>query len=297
MKIGIIGLGAVGILYADLLQRGLPEGSLFVLMDEARKERTLREGIYCNGQKMNLCIVTPKEAFPLDLLLFTTKFYGLQGAIETARPFVGEKTLLLSAINGISSEALLEEAFGEDKVLYAVAQGMDANREGNHQVYTQTGVLLFGDRQSGVISEKTRRVKEMLDTAGFPCQIADDMRRRQWAKLMFNVGINQVCAVYGETYGDLQREGPHRREMIEAMREAMIVAQKEGIALSDGDIASYLTMLDGLNPAMRPSMAQDVLAGRQNEVELFSGTICRLGRKHQIPTPVNDKYYEILSVK
>ena len=36
---------------------------------------------------------------------------------------------------------------------------------------------------------------------------------------------------------------------------------------------------------------QDVLARRPTEVELFSGTINRLGAAHGIPTPVNERFY------
>jgi len=40
-----------------------------------------------------------------------------------------------------------------------------------------------------------------------------------------------------------------------------------------------------------PSLRQDVLARRPTEVELFSGTINRLGAAHGIPTPVNERFY------
>lgn len=39
-------------------------------------------------------------------------------------------------------------------------------------------------------------------------------------------------------------------------------------------------------------MRQDGKAHRPSEVELFAGTIRRLGRKHSIPTPINDWLYE-----
>ena len=41
-----------------------------------------------------------------------------------------------------------------------------------------------------------------------------------------------------------------------------------------------------------PSMRQDGLAKRKSELELFSGTILKLGKKHNIPTPVNQRIYE-----
>jgi len=41
-------------------------------------------------------------------------------------------------------------------------------------------------------------------------------------------------------------------------------------------------------------MCQDVEAGRKTEVELFSGTVMELGRKHGIPVPVNTVLYHLL---
>ena len=39
-------------------------------------------------------------------------------------------------------------------------------------------------------------------------------------------------------------------------------------------------------------MAQDLEAGRYSEVELFSGTVLKLGAKHGMDTPVNEMLYE-----
>ena len=63
-------------------------------------------------------------------------------------------------------------------------------------------------------------------------------------------------------------------------------------ALTDGDVKAWLDLLDSLNPEGMPSMRQDTAARRKTEVELFSGTIRRLGKKYSVKTPVNDFLYE-----
>lgn len=77
-----------------------------------------------------------------------------------------------------------------------------------------------------------------------------------------------------------------------AMRETILVANAEGVALSDKDMADWITVIDGLNPDGEPSMRQDSKAGRKTEVVLFAGTICELGKRHGIATPVNDRFLE-----
>ena len=53
----------------------------------------------------------------------------------------------------------------------------------------------------------------------------------------------------------------------------------------------WLSVLDTLGASGKPSLRQDLEAGRLTEVELFSGTIRQLGQKHGVPTPVNDWLY------
>ena len=46
----------------------------------------------------------------------------------------------------------------------------------------------------------------------------------------------------------------------------------------------------------KPSTLQDIEAGRPTEVEMFSGILCRLGRRLGVPTPVNDLFYHMIRV-
>jgi 2-dehydropantoate 2-reductase len=52
--------------------------------------------------------------------------------------------------------------------------------------------------------------------------------------------------------------------------------------------------MDALPPAMRPSMLQDLEAGRRIEVEALQGAVVRRGRAADVPTPVMGTLYAIL---
>ena len=80
--------------------------------------------------------------------------------------------------------------------------------------------------------------------------------------------------------------------MKEAMRETVKVANAEGVGLSENDVIKWTQVIDGLNSEGEPSMRQDAKAGRKTEKALFSGTVCALGDKHGIDTPVNDLFFE-----
>ncbi|HHY25235.1 MAG TPA: 2-dehydropantoate 2-reductase [Desulfitobacterium dehalogenans] len=291
--VAIIGLGAMGILYGSHLTKRMPQADLRIIADQQRIDRYIKDSIFCNGQQCEFHYVTPEEkTSPADLVLFTVKHSGLEDAIRAVKNQVGKNTLIVSALNGITSEARIGQAYGHDKVLYSVAQGMDAVKEGNRLTYAHMGFLCFGDRELGSSSSKVKRVADFFAKMEFPYLVDTDMPKRLWGKLMLNVGVNQAVAVYGSNYGVIQREGQARDTMIAAMREVMVLAEKEDIDLSEADLDYWLGVLSQLSPEGKPSMRQDVEAGRYSEVELFAGTVIELGKKYGITTPVNQSLYD-----
>ena len=109
---------------------------------------------------------------------------------------------------------------------------------------------------------------------------------------MLNVGVNQVVMVWEGDYGTVQAPGAARAQMIAAMREVIALSRLEGVPVTEDDLAFYVNLIDTLSPAGMPSMRQDGLAHRPSEVELFSGTVCRLAAKHGLDVPVNRQLYD-----
>lgn len=293
-KVGIIGCGAIGVMYGKHLVDKLGSEDVFFIADEGRAAKYRGEGIYCNGEPCDFTYRTPTDALAADLVIFAVKATGLSQAIETARPFVGGDTIVLSALNGISSEQLLTDAYGERHVIYACIQGMDAVKQGNKATYHHMGYIAIGNKD-GQADPRVDAVAEFFARAGMDCRIPDDIIRMQWSKLMLNCGVNQVTAAYHAPYAKVQEEGEAREMMVEAMKEVKRVAKTQGIALSDEDIDYWVSLIDSLNPEGYTSMCQDVLAGRKTEVELFSGTVVRLAKEAGIKLPVNEYLYKVFT--
>ena len=124
---GVIGLGSLGVLYATLLTRALGKEQVPVLADGARIARYRKQGFWYNDAPCDFNYTdAAARTEPVDLLLFAVKFGGLQNAIETCRHLVGPDTLLISVLNGISSEEILGDAFGPEHVVWCVAERMAA---------------------------------------------------------------------------------------------------------------------------------------------------------------------------
>jgi 2-dehydropantoate 2-reductase len=292
-KVSIIGLGALGILFGHHLSKKLPKEDLKIIADDARIKRYESQKVYCNGERCDFNYITPDEICePADLLIFAVKNDGLKDAITSVKHHVGKQTVIISALNGITSEAIIGEAYGLEKVLYCVAQGMDAVKVGNQLTYDHMGMLCFGEREPEIFSEKVKSVAAFFEKTGVPYEVDTNMVKRQWGKFMLNVGVNQTVAIYKGNYGEIQREGKARDMMIAAMREVIALSEKEGIHLTESDLDYWLSVLATLSPDGKPSMAQDVEAARFSEVELFAGTVLKLADKYRVSTPINKELYD-----
>lgn len=291
--VSIIGLGALGILFGHHLSKKMPKEDLRIIADKDRIKKYKEEGVYCNGEQCHFYFVSPEETGePIDLLIFTVKYNGLQDAMKAARNQVGEHTIILSALNGITSEGIIGQTYGMDKVLSCVAQGMDAVKVGNQLTYDNMGMLCFGDHEPGPYSGKVKRVAAFFDKVELPYQLDPNMNKRQWGKFMLNVGVNQTVAVFQGDYGTILREGQARDTMIAAMREVIALSEKAGVQLTEEDLSYWLGVLGTLSPEGKPSMAQDLEARRFSEVDLFAGAVLEFGKKFGVATPVNQELYD-----
>lgn len=290
----VAGAGALGTLYGSLIGKALGWDAVRIVTDPERAARYRRDGVLCNGEACGFSYFDGTgTAEPADLVIFAVKFGGLARAMEEAAPLIDGHTVILSVMNGVTSEDLLAERFGAAHVLLCTAQGMDATRLGNDTRFAHTGNLWIGPREAGQ-EALVAAAADFLGRAGIAYELADDMQLRLWRKLMLNVGINQTTAVYETGYGGVKKPGEARDVMVAAMEETKAVANAMGIPLTEEDIRYWLALTQQFADEGMTSMRQDLLAGRPTEVELFAGTIRRLGREHGVATPVNDLFYRLI---
>lgn len=306
-RVTLVGLGAIGASYLCRMQDAAPDIELAVIADGARAERIRRDGVTVNGVLHHLPVVSPDTPAaqgtsdaPADVVLFAVKGAALPQAIEAAQAWIGPDTIVLSLLNGISSESDIRQATGSAHVLLSLAIGIDAVRVGSQVTYTSLGRIEFGDdAPAGTApSADVARVHALFEHAGVPHAVPDDMRRAMWFKYLVNSGINQVSAVLEAPYRAFQRpDSPARRVMLAAQREVIAVAQARGVPLDEHDLDAWLAVLDGLGPDSRTSMAQDVAAHRPTEVALFAGTLVPMGAELGVPTPVGRTLLDLIRAK
>ena len=283
----LIGLGALGILFG----RKMP--GVQVVADEARAARYAAQPTLCNGEACRFAYCAPEAGEPVDLILVAVKATGLDAAIRDIAAFVEPDTVILSVLNGITSEERLDAAY-PGHVLWSVAIGMDANRSGRNLIFQSPGKIQFGERD-GSVTPRMAAVAQYLTACGIENEPCTDILYKQWHKLMINVGLNQASAAFGMTYGGLAQDNAQRALMLSAMQEVIRLANAEGVPLPPDDDVRWLAgAIPRFRPDSKPSMGQDVDASRPTEVEEFSGVVRRLSARHGLPTPANDFFYRAI---
>lgn len=287
-RAAIVGAGAVGAYVISYLQKYMGE-DFIVLAEGERRERLAKNGLCVNGEKIALNVMSYHEAGAVELVLLATKYGDFPGAVENIRPLLTEHTVVVSLLNGISSEALAASVVGEERILPAFMR-IVSHREGNNIVFDPdaTQGVVFGERD-GVRSARVTALAALFDAAGVHYEISGDIVTAQWNKFAINLSNNLLQAVAGVGYGayfDSEHLGYlHRR----IMDEVTAAARAEGIELT-----SIPTPRTIAAPGARFSTLQDLDAKRPTETDMFLGVLLEIAEKHGLPLPYCDYTYHIL---
>lgn len=282
-RVVLCGLGAVGMAFGVRLN-DYAEIDFRVAVDEERLEKYSQNKLMFNGIEQSFKFITPKTTdYTADLIIITTKFDGLEGAINTIKNFVNENTRVISLINGISSEEILQKHF--PKVLKSYFIGHSAVREGNNVVHDGVGKI---------VTENDSILKEIFEQSKIDYEFKEDMDYELWKKFTFNVFSNQISAIFKMTFGELKSNEEFIPFAKKIINEIKPIAEKKGIKNLENLERDAINSLNEMCDEGKTSMLQDILAGRKTEVDIFSGEIIRLGKLYGVPTPYNQVLYDLI---
>ncbi len=293
----LIGLGAIGSYLAGNLVTVLGD-NLRIIAGGERRERLQRDGVVINGQQVHFHVTDPaEETGYADLAIIITKFTGLSQALEDMARQIGPDTIIMAPLNGVESESVVAEVYGWERVIYSLAR-VSVVMKGNQVSYNPEGAHMeFGEKTNRVISPRVQAVQELFRRAGIKSLIPEDMERAIWRKYMCNVSENQTAALLGIPFGAWSGVSEHATRVRElVMQEVIAVARKKGIDLNQADVESQREVLKRIPYGNKTSTLQDIEAGRKTEVEMFGGTMVRMGRELGVPTPLNEFLYHAICV-
>src|SRR5262249_41652296 len=115
----------------------------------------------------------------------------------------------------------------------------------------------------------------------------EDARGAQWRKLIFNAASNAIAALTGLTHGQIA-EPPTRDLAWAVMAEGRAVSDAQGITLdsSPEELFDFAARKE-VAYDHKPSMLQDVEAGRETEIDFLNGAVVSFGQRHGVEAPLN----------
>ena len=166
--IAIYGLGALGMLFGSSLQKEYGTERVKFVMDSVRFFRHQNDRYTINDEPFAFSLQDIEDVkTPSDLVIVAVKGPSLPAVIDMMQPSVGKGTVIISLMNGISSEDMLAKRFDRQQILDCIAIGMDAMRDGTDLHYTRMGRIQIGSRNSGQ-NEEVEAVAAVLRGAGVP---------------------------------------------------------------------------------------------------------------------------------
>lgn len=294
IKIGIIGLGPVGMILADKFQEAGCDVALCV-RNEVKHNKIKNDGIVLENViqskakfKNVFRSIKEFEALDLDYLVFALKSYQVETALEEAASLNTDKLTVVAAQNGIDVEELLVPAFGESKILRMIV-----NFAGNVVTPNTTKVTFFTPPNyiGSINDSKTKEAEifaELLNSVKLTTNAVDsfELLKRSWEKTILNSSLSALCGVGRLTMAEAMND-PDTVELIEQIiSEAVDVAENEKIHFPDDFIRLCMRYLKKGGDHF-PSLALDIINNRQTEIDYFNGKIVEYGRKHYVRTSLN----------
>jgi 2-dehydropantoate 2-reductase len=302
MKIAIIGVGAMGSVYAALLA---DQGKHDVWAIDTWKEHVdaiKQKGLRVEGAsgdrtvKLN-ATTSAADVKDADLVIVATKYDGVGAAAKAALQIAKPEAPILAIQNGLGSADIVADVVGSKRIMMGVVGGFGASMKGpGHAHHNGMEFLRLGEMDGGM-TPRLETVANAWRAGGFKVLTFDDIHKMVWEKLICNCTYSGPCAITGLRVGELQASPSAWSIAAACAHEAFQVARAKGIALDFDDPVRYVREFGQKIPGARPSMLLDHLAGRPAEVDNINGAIPREGAKVGVATPVNSVVVALLKGK
>lgn len=288
-KVALLGAGAVGAYFIWGLSEKLGE-NFCVVAKGARKEKLETEGILINGKQYILTVKEPEELDQVDLLIVACKYEALPDAMDDIRTIVKEHTIVISFLNGVTSEEIIGHAVGIEHLLYGVIR-ISSVRDGNKITFSEenTAGIYVGEKDFTEPTERVRAVEEVFKDTLIRYHFVENIMVDMWMKYASNISQNLPQAILNVGF-QAYKDSEHVHFIAEQLwKEVAKVANAKGIPLTD-----RFLLFRGVNPDARFSTLQDLDAGRHTEIEMFAGEMIRMGNACGVPVPYCEYTYHLI---
>jgi 2-dehydropantoate 2-reductase len=299
VRIAVIGCGAVGSLFAANLGT---LGDVEVWAYDPWQEHV--DAINANGLRLSgagdvvgkvNATSDPGALPPAELGIVATKSQHTSAALAaTAHAF--EHGSVCSVQNGAGNEELVAEHVA--RVIRGTTFPAGHVIEPGHVGWDTKGDTHIGPFEPRPAPmDAVEALADACTRAGMPTHALEDARGAQWRKLIFNAASNAIAALTGRTHGQVA-EPPTRDLAWAVMAEGRAVADAQGIVLdmSPEELFDHAARKD-VAYGHKPSMLQDVEAGRETEIDFLNGAIATFGERYGVDAPLNRALTQLVKGK
>jgi 2-dehydropantoate 2-reductase len=291
MRIAVIGTGGIGGPYGASLAKA---GADVIFVARGAHLAEIREnGLHIEGDRGETHI-RPAQATDdiasigtVDFVLSCVKLWDVERVAEQIRPIVGPQTAVIPLQNGIDAAERMIRVLGYDPVMGGIA--FVTGTIVAPGVIRQTGTyqrMTFGELD-GRVSERGQRLRDLCEASAFEGVLSSDIMVPVWEKFILVVPLSGLNALTRLSLGKW-RDDPDLLALYEAaLRETVAVGLAEGVRLPSDSIEKTLVMMRSMPSHHTTALGNDLIRGNRLELPWFAGKVVELGRRHDIPTPVN----------
>ena len=297
MKIAVMGAGGIGGCYGGLLAQA---GNDVTLIARGAHLAAIKEkGLQLIQPEADFTVAVaatddPSQVGPVDLVIFSVKAHQNSKAVPLIEPLIGEDTTILTIQNGVESADELGQDYGAERVLPGSAYLLsNITSPGVIKQLSLVPRVAFGE-SNGDRSQRAVAIRDSFCEANIEAELSDDISKALWSKLLYNSPANGMASAARLSPRDLI-EYPHGAAMFRsAIQEVANVGTAYGIPFGQDDVQGAMDLITARPMGARGSMQADLEAGRPLELEAIVGSVPRIGRKVNVPTPVFDMLYTLL---
>lgn len=233
----------------------------------------------------------------IDIFIIAVKGYNLDNVAGELKGAVHNDTVILPLLNGADIyERLREEITGGIILPGCIYISSHISEPGVIEHTSKIAKIIFGrdPEHSEFIPENLIRI---FSEASIDYDFKDDASEAIWTKYIFIASFALISACYNKTIGEILEDGVLKERVIGIMEEIYLIAERKGIGLPDNIIEDTLKKASTFDYHTQTSLQRDISQNkRKNELDIFGGTIIRLGERLGINTPITAEIYRRLKV-
>lgn len=289
-RVAIIGGGAMGSVFAGLFAEAGHEVTLIsrpgAHMDAIRARGLRVEGA-SGDRTVRLRALEAPPAEDFDLFILAVKATQIDAATRSLAPVFGKAGVVLAMQNGLGAADIVAGQLGADRLAVGIAAAFGASVVSpGHAHHTGMGAIRIGAYQA-MPSFDTAHIAAQWRNAGFEAEPVADILTLQWEKLICNAAFSAPCALTGMRVGEALEDPVLGPICLQAGIETWEIARACGVPLTVTDAQAHVRAFAARVAAAKPSLLQDIEAGRPSEIDFINGAVPREAAKQGMVAPVN----------